>query len=517
MRLSILIPNYNNGRQSSRDGETDFITDLLQSLHDTLHDDPTSLEIIAYDDGSTDDSLDTLRQWSQKTWRNGQPFVTLIEAPHCGVLAKTANVMVERSKGEFLARLDGDTVMLTRHWAAKVCAVFDSAPPRLGVVGPKQLRPDMRIHAYGDWLLHPKGYHHLAAGCERHAVTTPLEVDHVMGCFYCCRRKVHVELGGYDENILRGQTIDFGLRARLHGWSCIAVPHIEYIHRHGLRVIRATKADSPEGVKQTLDTFRQKWGFDRIAPDLDIVRQRYAGTPLLWNARVFGMPPEVDAARTPATLDIQQTEWARFSSDTGTRAHVEFRTALAKQVVQQIAPPSLVAQVGCGPGLLAHLLAQQGLPMVGIDQSEAAISLANQCVRNQTYRAEQPRFVHQPEARTLPLADESADLVLVFDQLHKHPNPTVLLHEVNRVLRQDGLIIVTSPRPTSALAAHLGLESRYLLHELMSHISAVGGYSIVNDPAQDRNPQHPLVVIAKRTTPSAEQPVESLAATAATP
>ena len=62
-------------------------------------------------------------------------------------------------------------------------------------------------------------------------------VDHVMGCFYCCRKRVFDELDGYDETFLRGQTIDFSLRARLAGWSCIAVPHIEYVHAHGQRKV----------------------------------------------------------------------------------------------------------------------------------------------------------------------------------------------------------------------------------------------------------------------------------------
>ena len=126
-RLSILIPNFNNGVQSSKDGRTDLIADLLQSLWDTLADDPTPLEILAFDDGSTDDSLDTLRAWSEKTWRGGEPFLTLMEAEHCGVLSVTANKLVRASKGELLARLDGDIVIHTPNWAQALCDVFEVA------------------------------------------------------------------------------------------------------------------------------------------------------------------------------------------------------------------------------------------------------------------------------------------------------------------------------------------------------------------------------------------------------
>ena len=163
-RLSILIPNFNNGVTSSKDGQTDLIGDLLQSLWDTLQDDPTPLEILAFDDGSTDDSLATLRAWSEKTWRNGEPFLTLMEAEHCGVLSITANKLVRASKGELLARLDGDIVIHTPNWAQALCKVFDDGPKDLAVVGPKQLSPDGRVHSMGDFILHPKGYHHLCAG-----------------------------------------------------------------------------------------------------------------------------------------------------------------------------------------------------------------------------------------------------------------------------------------------------------------------------------------------------------------
>ncbi len=44
VRISILIPNYNNGRESAVDGQRDFIADLFRSLEETLADDPTPVE-----------------------------------------------------------------------------------------------------------------------------------------------------------------------------------------------------------------------------------------------------------------------------------------------------------------------------------------------------------------------------------------------------------------------------------------------------------------------------------------
>lgn len=496
-RVSVLIPNYNNGKASSHDGRTDLIADLLQSLHDTLHDDPTPLEIIAYDDGSSDDSLQTLRDWSQKTWRGGQPFLKLIEAEHCGILSVGANRLVRASKGEFLARLDGDTQVLTRHWATRLCQTFDQGPPRLGIVGPKQLRPDGKIHAFGDWLLHPKGYHHIDAGADRDAVTQAIEVDHVMGCFYCQKRVVYDEVGGYDESILRGQTIDIGLSARLKGWSCWAIPQIEYIHRHGLRGARQTTADTQEGVKKTLDTFRAKWGFCRLSPDLDVVRRKFNGTPLLWNARVFGTPPITATcdSTTPA-LSIEQSEWSRYGSEPSFKQTTDLRVAIALQVISQLGKPKQVAVLGCEAGLTTHLLAGQGIACLATDTDPAKIALAKQCITNQTYPGERPVFAHQADPARFPLDDGSADLALLFDQIENHFNPVALLRNAHRVLATDGLLVIVTRRPSQAPNPREA-ERSYRAMELIAQVNAVGGWQVVSDPRQG-DPTHPLILIAKR-------------------
>ena len=523
-RVSILIPNYNNGKASSINGQTDLLGDLLQSIQDTLGNDPTPLEVIAYDDGSTDDSLDTLRTWAKKTWRGGQVFLKLIEAEHTGVLSIGANRLVRESAGDILVRLDGDTVMLTPNWAALLCETFDQGHPRLGVLGPKQLRLDGKIHAFGDWLLHPKGYHHIYAGQEREAVNHALEVDHVMGCFYCCKRAVYDDVGGYDESILRGQTIDFGLAARLKGWACFAIPHVEYTHRHGLRGARKTTADTDKGVKKTLDTFREKWGFDRIAPDLDVVREKYTGTPLLWNAQVFGTPTAKPIAACPADQHkaIERSEWAKYGRDAKFKADTELRAGVALQVLSQIKPqkdadkPKRFALIGCRSGLIPHLLAGQGLTCTGTDTDPNQISIAQQFVASQTYPASPPSFVHQPDIRRVPLDDGSADIALVYDQLETHDNPVALLRDTHRVLADDGLIVILTQRQEHTQDPYES-QRRYKAQELIMQVQGVRGWDILSDPNQG-NPDHPLILIArKRRLPAsaAEAPNESSPAEAA--
>lgn len=453
-RLSILIPNFNNGVASSKDGKTDLIGDLLQSLWDTLADDPTPLEILAFDDGSTDDSLQTLRAWSGKTWRGGEPFLKLMEDEHCGVLSVTANKLVRASRGEVLARLDGDIVIHTDNWAAKLCEVFDTGPKDLGVVGPKQLSPDGKVHAFGDFVLHPKGYHHLCAGLPANMVTRATEVDHVMGCFYCCTRAVYDELEGYDENFMRGQTVDFGLRARKAGYRCWAVPHISFTHRHTQRQDRATKADSDTGVDDSRRVFRDKWGFDRIAPDLDVVRERYARTPLLWNAEVFGVGPGVDAVPASAPpASFERSEWSRFNSDEAFRQWVMVKVGSVVQLVKagMVATDKPVIVPDCGSGLVVQILATQGVEAVGVEREAGHVKLAQEFAKHhlqrQGYPGKPPVYLHQTELRRLPLEDGVASLVCLFDRVEAHDNPVSLMQEAKRVAGEGGAVLAVSKTP----------------------------------------------------------------------
>lgn len=514
-RVSILIPNFNNGRASSKNGEDDLILNLLRSLDQTLRDDPTPFEVIVYDDGSTDDSLNTLRQWAKKKWRDGSRFLTLIEDKHCGVLARTANIMSRRAKGEYLARLDGDVVCLTPQWVSKLCAMFDAAPPRLGMIGPKQLTPGGKIHAYGDFILHPHGYTHVAAGMPRDAVKHRLEVDHVMGCFYCCRKAVFDDIGGYDEDFLRGQTIDFGLRARLNGWSAIAVPDIEYIHNHVKRQDRSTEADTDAGVKKTLDTFERKWGFSRLAPDMDYIRRRYAGTPLLWNKFLFGDQQAAPADAVP--VDVRQSNWARYASDKAFQAKVNLRVILTGDIIRQTRMPKLAVVMGSGDGLVTHLLAKAGLRCIGFDDRPTHVDFARRTVMSQTYPVDKPRFEHMSDIRKINLPEAAADFVLIDSMLERHPNPVAIFDEVWRICEPQTFIALVSQRRNMEgidpsipehFKATMTDQRRYVWIELVNQVQAVGGWRLATDIRKD-DPSRDMAMIVQRV----DRPARALADT----
>ena len=413
--VSILIPNYNNGRASSRGGSRDFIADLFRSLHATLANDPTPLEIIVADDGSTDDSLQTCREWSQRTWRGGQPFCRLIELSHTGVVARVMNKLLGESRGRIIIRFDGDVIVHTAGFAQLIVGAFDGSPG-VGVIGAKQLALNGRIHSFGDWILHPRGYHHVAQGASRFAVTAPIEVDHVMGCFYCHRREVWQQIGDYDETILRGQTIDFGLRVRQHGWRTFCLPQVEFTHCHSERGWRENFADTEEGLANALDTFRAKWGFDRLAPDLEEVAKRYARSPLLWNRRVFhdALVHGFDCATWPSVPNQSEQIQTAFQ-------------AICKALPQT----ARVRIFGPQWTLIESMLVARGLQIVE--------------------------------------RGNNADAAVMVNALEQHPNPTALMHEAANSIRgngPNGRLVLVSQMRTSPLDDPADPRHLFAVHEL---------------------------------------------------
>lgn len=474
-RVSILIPNYNNGRESSETGQRDFIGDLLASLRDTLIDDPTPVEIIIVDDGSTDDSLQTCRAWAARAWgerggwRGDEAFCRLIELEHCGVLSIVANRLMAEARGEICVRLDGDIVVHTPNWAEKLIEVFEAGPPRLGMVGPKQLSPNGFVHSAGDWVLHPRGYHHIGQGIAADWVTRAIEVDHVMGCFYCMKREVWDEVGEYDETILRGQTVDFGLRARMKGWRCFSTPVMSFTHYHSERKKRANIADTDPGMAGALDVFRQKWGFDRLAPDLDVVEERYRGTSLLWNARWFS--PALRWPPIPVEpREVEDTAWGAYGANVAFQQAMEARLRIAAEAIQKHGAAQRVLHVNCREGLLCHLLAKQGVECTGIDCDASMLGVARSVTGASDYPNVRPVFVDQPDGKRLPADDGSADVVLVFDDFERHPNPVGLLREIWRALAPAGVLAILTPERPNPLDADVDCLHPYRSHELNTQL-----------------------------------------------
>lgn len=479
-RATVIIPNYNNGRASSRDGSRDFLSELLSSLERTLATDPTDLEIVIADDGSTDDSLETARNWSRRSWpegspRAGQPFLRLIEGSHCGVLSRVLNVLHAETFGEFICRLDGDIVLDTKHWVAECVALLE-AEPRAGVVTGVQRLPDGRIHAFGDAILSPLGYHHIGQGAREEELPEVLEIEHAMGCFHASRRAAIAEVGGYDESVLRGQTEELAMRLNLAGWTAFATKRVSFRHFHIERNWRPNTADTGAGLASSLDRFRTKWGCDRLAPDLAAVWERWQGTPLVQRAKLRG-PVRWDPIRT-GDLPAGE-EWIAFERDESLQANIAAELALLRVA------DGPTAILGSRSGLTAMLRARDGVPVHAFEEHEASAHIAQQIFEKRSRGMKLPtcHLVHDL-ARTAG-GEGQFKLVALLDSIERYWNPVGLLGEARRLLGPDGVLLVRTRSRTGALESRGEALQTFAAHELLQIVRHVGGFTPLAAPASD--------------------------------
>lgn len=94
-----------------------------------------------------------------------------------------------------------------------------------------------------------------------------------------------------------------------------------------------------------------------------------------------------------------------------------------------------VLEIAAGPGLLAKHVADAAHTMVATDYSEGMMKEARKGTypKNLTFEA--------ADAASLPYADDSFDVVLIANALHVMPEPEKALKEIDRVLKDKGILI----------------------------------------------------------------------------
>lgn len=98
-----------------------------------------------------------------------------------------------------------------------------------------------------------------------------------------------------------------------------------------------------------------------------------------------------------------------------------------------------VLEAGCGAGHGAELINRAGAAeVVAIDRSPAALELARSAVTDGV-------TLERGDVESLPFGDGSFDFVVCFDVIEHLDEPDRALDEFSRVLRRDGLLLLSSP------------------------------------------------------------------------
>jgi SAM-dependent methyltransferase len=109
-----------------------------------------------------------------------------------------------------------------------------------------------------------------------------------------------------------------------------------------------------------------------------------------------------------------------------------------------------VLELGCGAAQWSILLAQQGARVVGLDNSEGQLEHAR---RAQAEAGVEFPLVHA-SAESVPLQDESFDVVFCDHGAFGWADPHLVMPEAARVLRRGGLLAFSITSPIASLSFH---------------------------------------------------------------
>lgn len=202
-RVSVLMPVWNGAR---------FLDDALASIVAQDFDD---FEVIAVDDGSTDDTPAMLAQWAERDSR-----IVIVRREENGGAARALNAGLQVARGEYVARMDSDDVT-PRGRLAKEVAVLDAHPDVVLV-----LMTYAHIDARGARLTNPKP-------AESSAVLAFLNhIAPVVGVpgTSMFRTAAARAIGGWDESFRLSQGWEFFTRLARQG-RVIALPDLGLYYR----------------------------------------------------------------------------------------------------------------------------------------------------------------------------------------------------------------------------------------------------------------------------------------------
>ena len=138
-----------------------------------------------------------------------------------------------------------------------------------------------------------------------------------------------------------------------------------------------------------------------------------------------------------------------------------------------------VLDIASGEGYGAALISQTARSVVGVEIDEASVHHATRA-----YARSNLSFL-KGDARAIPLADASVDVVVSFETLEHFFEHAAFMAEVRRVLRADGLLVISSPDRDvySPLGGRVNpfhvnelsrAEFAALLHRQFAHVALYG-------------------------------------------
>jgi ubiquinone/menaquinone biosynthesis C-methylase UbiE len=109
------------------------------------------------------------------------------------------------------------------------------------------------------------------------------------------------------------------------------------------------------------------------------------------------------------------------------------------QIATELVKDKVVLDIASGSGYGTKMLGAVAKRVIGVDLNEGSIKYAqkNYSSKNIDYKV--------GDAENIPVEDGSVDVVVSFETIEHVPNYVKFIDEVKRVLREDGLLVLSTP------------------------------------------------------------------------
>lgn len=217
MKVSIVIPWYNTEELVKKN--LPYVLAAANSPANNV------IEVIVVDDASPDKSGDIIKkEYSQ---------VKVVQHKVNRGLSATVNTGVRSAKGELICLLDSDVVP-EKNFLQSAATYFKS-PNLFGV--------SLNERGTAGWV---RGY--FKDGEIHYELKEKIDSAHltfwVSGCSGLFRRKVWMDLGGFDEKLFSPyfwEDVDLSYRAAKRGYRCLWIPDAKVDHEHGMTMCQLPK------------------------------------------------------------------------------------------------------------------------------------------------------------------------------------------------------------------------------------------------------------------------------------
>ncbi len=125
----------------------------------------------------------------------------------------------------------------------------------------------------------------------------------------------------------------------------------------------------------------------------------------------------------------------------------------------KVAAGKVVLDIASGEGYGSNMLAETALKVTGVDISQEAVSHAQA-----KYQSSNLEF-RLGSCSAIPCEDASVDVVVSFETIEHHDEHEAMMQEIKRVLRPDGVLVISSPDKLE-FSARFGSTNEYHVKEL---------------------------------------------------